>query len=97
MGNYVDLRGRRIAPAPSAVAAVVAAWVRLALRLYTFVALRRILGKLGWVGWLGNLEGCFLAGVRSWLRREPRWAWRTPPDVNRDGDPISTTSWLLQS
>ena len=83
MGKDVDLRGRRVAPAASAVAAVVAAWVRLALKPYTYVALRRLLGKLGWLGRPGNLGGCFLAGARSWLRWGPRWAWRTPPAVVR--------------
>ena len=83
MGKDVDLRGRRVAPAASAVAAVVAAWVRLALKPYTDVALRQLLGKLGWLGRPGNLGGCFLAGARSWLRWGPRWAWRTPPAVVR--------------
>ena len=83
MGKDVDLRGRRVAPAASAVAAVVAAWVRLALKPYTYVALRRLLGKIGWLGRPGNLGGCFLAGARSWLRWGPRWAWRTPPAVVR--------------
>ena len=83
MGKDVDLRGRRVAPAASAVAAVVAAWVRLALKPYTYVALRRLLGKLGWLGRPGNLGGCFLAGAQSWLRWGPRWAWRTPPAVVR--------------
>ena len=83
MGKDVDLSGRRVAPAASAVAAVVAAWVRLALKPYTYVALRRLLGKLGWLGRPGNLGGCFLAGARFWLRWGPRWAWRTPPAVVR--------------
>ena len=83
MGKDVDLKGRRVAPAASAVAAVVAAWVRLALKPYTYVALRRLLGKLGWLGRPGNLGGCFLAGARSWLRWGPRWAWCTPPAVVR--------------
>ena len=59
MGKDVDLSGRRVAPAASAVAAVVAAWVRLALKPYTYVALRRLLGKLGWLGRPGNLGGAF--------------------------------------
>ena len=83
MGKDVDLAGCRVAPAASAVAAVVAAWVRLALRPYTYVALRRLLGKIGWLGRPGNLGGCFLAGARSWLRWGPRWAWRTPAAVVR--------------
>ena len=83
MGKDVDLSGRRVTPAASAVAAVVAAWVRLALKPYTYVALRRLLGKLGWLGRPGNLGGCFLAGARSWLRWGPRSAWRTPPAVVR--------------
>ena len=37
MGKDVDLSGRRVAPAAPAVAAVVAAWVRLALKPYTYV------------------------------------------------------------
>ena len=68
MGKDVDLRGRRVVTAASVVAAVVAAWVRLALKPYTYVVLRRLLGKLGWLGRPGNLGGCFLAGARSWLR-----------------------------
>ena len=83
MGKDVDLAGCRVAPAASAVAAVVAAWVKLALRPYTYVALRRLLGKIGWLGRPGNLGGCFLAGARSWLRWGPRWAWRTPAAVVR--------------
>ena len=63
MGKDVDLAGCRVAPAASAVAAVVAAWVKLALRPYTYVALRRLLGKIGWLGRPGNLGGCFLAGA----------------------------------
>ena len=77
MGKDVDLQRRRVAPTASAVAAVVAARVRLALKPYTYVALRRLLGKLGSLGCPGNLGGCFLAGARSWLRWGPRWAWRT--------------------
>ena len=57
MGKDVDLSGRRVAPAASAVAAVVAAWVRLALKPYTYVALRQLLGKLGWLARPGNLGG----------------------------------------
>ena len=83
MGKDVDLRGRRVAPAASAVAAAVAAWVRLALKPYTYVALRRLLGKFGWSGRPGNLGGCFLADAGSWLRWGPRWAWRTPPAAVR--------------
>ena len=37
MGKDIDLRGRRVAPAASAVAAVVAAWVRLALKPYAYI------------------------------------------------------------
>ena len=83
MGKDVDLAGCRVAPAASAVAAVVAAWVKLALRPYTYIALRRLLGRIGWLGRPGNLGGCFLAGARSWLRWGPRWAWRTPAAVVR--------------
>ena len=83
MGKDVDLAGCRVAPAASTVAAVVAAWVKLALRPYTYVALRRLLGKIGWLGRPGNLGGCFLAGARSWLRWGPRWARRTPAAVVR--------------
>ena len=58
-GKDVDLRGRRVAPAASAVAAVVAAWVRLALKPYTYVALRRLLGSLGGWGGQGTWGGAF--------------------------------------
>ena len=33
---------------------VVAAWVQLGLFPYTYVALRKLLGKLGWLGMPGN-------------------------------------------
>ena len=62
MGKDVDLAGCRVAPAASAVAAVVAAWVKLALRPYTYVALRRLLGKIGWLGRPGNLGGVLSGG-----------------------------------
>ena len=79
MRKGVDLAGRRIAPAPSAVAAVVTAWVRLALRPYMYVALRRF----SVMGRPGNLGCYFLARAQSWLRWALGWAWRTPQAVVR--------------
>ena len=65
------------------MAAVVLACVRLTLRHYTYVQLRRLLGKVGWLGRLGNITGPFLAGATAWLRWGPRWACRCPPAVVR--------------
>ena len=83
MGKALDLSRGRIAPLPSSVAAAVLAWVRLALRHYTYVQLRRLLGKVGWLGKPENMTRPFLAGARAWLRWGPKWAWRCPPDVVR--------------
>ena len=47
MGKQLDLSCGRIAPLQSTVAAAVLAWVRLAVRPYTYVVLRRLLGKVG--------------------------------------------------
>ena len=57
----IDVQGCRIALAPS----VVAVWVKPALRPYTHLALKLLLGKLGSVGRPGNMGGRFLASAKS--------------------------------
>ena len=83
LGKALDLSRGSIAPLPSSVAAAVLASVRLALRHYTYVQLRKLLGKVGWLGRPGNMMGPFLPGARAWLRWGPRWAWHCPPAVVR--------------
>ena len=83
MGKDIDLCGPHIAPQPPALADLVTRWIRLALFPYSSKPLRRLLGRLGWLGRPGNLAGYFLAGARMWLNRGPRWAPSTPPSVIR--------------
>ena len=83
MGKALDLSRRHIAPLPSSVATAILAWVRLAPCHFSYVQLRRLLGKVGWLGRPGNMTGPFLAGARVWLTWGPRWAWRCPPAVVR--------------
>ena len=49
----------------------------------THVSLRRLLGRLVWLGRPGNTATAFWSGGRSWLHFGPRGAARAPPNLFR--------------
>ena len=83
MGKTVNAQAGRIQPRPVAVADCVARWMRLAVAPPTQVSLRRLLGRLVWLGRPGNTAAAFWSGARAWLHFGPRWAPRAPPNLVR--------------
>jgi hypothetical protein len=59
MGKVLDLLGPRIEPTAPFIADVVTRWLKLALRPYHNKDLRRLLGKLVWLGRLRRCPGHF--------------------------------------
>ena len=49
----------------------------------THVSLRRLLGRLVWLGRPGNTAAAFWSGTRAWLHFGPRWVPRAPPNLVR--------------
>ena len=50
----------------------------------TKVSLRRLLGRMVWLGRRGNTAAAFWSGARARLHFGPRWAPRAPPNLVRD-------------
>ena len=78
MGKDVGAGAGRIAPRPTAIADCIARWVHLATRPCTGDAVRRILGRLVWLGRPRNTVSPVWAGTRAWVRNRPQWAPWTP-------------------
>ena len=83
MGKRVNLNSARIEPSTPFVADVVSKWLLLALKPYHYTSLRRLLGKIMWLGKPAASVGSFLAGPWSWLNQGPFWSSRTPFAVVR--------------
>ena len=81
MGKAGNAQAGRIQPRPVAVADCVARWIRLAVTPLTQVSLKRLLGRLVWLGRPGNTAAAFWSGARAWLHFGPRWAPRAPPNL----------------
>ena len=83
MGKTVNAQAGRIHPRPVVVAGGVVRWIHMAVARLTRVSLRRLLGRLVWLGRPGNIAALFWSGVRAWLHFGPRWAPRAPPNLVR--------------
>ena len=83
MGKTVNTQASRIQPRPIAVADCVTRWIRLAMVPLTQVSLRRLLGRLVWLGRPGHTATAFWSGARAWLHFGPHWAPRAPPNLVR--------------
>ena len=62
MGKRVHFSPARIGPSTPFVADVVSKWLLLALKPYHYKSLRRLLGKIVWLGRPTASVGSFLAG-----------------------------------
>ena len=78
MGKQICLPAPRIAPSIPFVADVVAKWLKLAVRPYNYKNLRRLSGKLVWLGRPRSLAGSFLAGPHAWLNSGPYTSRKVP-------------------
>ena len=83
MGKTVNAQAGRIQPIPVAAADFVARWICVAVTPLTQVSLRRLLGRVVWVGRPGNIAAAFWSGARAWLHFGPCWAPRAPPNLSR--------------
>ena len=83
MGKTVNAQAGRIQPRPVAVADCVTRWIHMAVAPVTRVSLRRLPGRLVWLGRPGNTAAAFWSGARAWLHFGPRWAPRAPPNLVR--------------
>ena len=81
MVKTVNAQAGRIQPRPVAVADCVTRWICLAVAPLTQVSLRRLLGRVVWLGRPGNRAAAFWSGAWAWLHFGPRWAPRTPPNL----------------
>ena len=79
IGIDVSAAAGRIASRPTAIADCFTRWVRLATKLCTRNAVRRVPGRLVWLGRPGNTASPLRAGMRVWVHKGPNWAPRTPP------------------
>ena len=79
MAKHMSAAVGRSAPQPTAIADCVARWVGLVTHPCTRNAVRRILGRLVWLGRPRNTASPFWAGTQAWVHQGPRWVPRTPP------------------
>ena len=71
MGKQLSLHRPRVAHKPKGLADIVGRWIAFSLSRYTRKPLQQLLGRIGWLARPGFSVGCFLAGVRAWLRLGP--------------------------
>ena len=95
MGKTVNAQAGRIHPRPVAVANCVVRWICMAVAPVTRVSLRRLLGRLVWLGRPSNTTAAFWSGVRMaafWAVMGAQGA--THPCHGRFGGSLLRVAWV---